>query len=370
MIDNKKRFAHIDSLRAIAALLVVWLHTSEIFVHIAKPSSQDVLYRIADFFDFGRIGVVIFFAISGFLIPSSLYGNGISAVRSFAIKRFFRMYPMYWVSIPLGLITSWYIWDKPIAATSILWNFTMVQEAAGHPSIQGLYWTLQTELVFYAACVVLFLLNGLKSVFVLGSMALLFTVAHLGPPVLAVVGVHVPSITIPSLATMSLNLGVMFWGAVFRQVVDESSYPTVAKTIVYGYVAAWVCLVSYAIKMIGINPAYWKLCGPYAVGVIVFTGAVLWGKMRPALLVWLGTVSYSIYLLHPVVMYSISRIVQVSDVEWIKGWTTGSYMAITVLLTVLVSAVTYRYIERPSIRIGAALANANVKKPIAVVDVN
>lgn len=358
MTNNNKRFEHIDSMRAIAALLVVWLHTSEIFSKIAAPSVQDALYDVAHFFDFGRIGVVIFFAISGFVIPASLNGSRLEGVRSFLIKRFFRMYPLYWLSIPFGLITSWYIWDKEISSNMVLWNLTMVQEAAGYQSIQGLYWTLQTELVFYALCVLLFVSGLLRSVWVLSALAGMFTVAHLGPPILAVLGVQIPSITIPWLATMCLNLGVMFWGALFRSWVDQrgSSFPVLANLPLFGFVLAWCCLALYAVKMISINHAYWELCAPYAIGVLSFALMTLSEKVTSRGLVWLGTISYSIYLFHPVVMYSISRAVQTSDMEWIKGWTTGSYMLLTVVLTVLLSAMTYRFVELPSIRMGSRLA--------------
>lgn len=356
MIDNKKRFEYIDSMRAIAALLVVWLHTSEIFVKIATPSLQDGLYDIAHLFDFGRIGVVIFFAISGFVIPSSLTGSKVEGVRAFLIKRFFRMYPLYWLSIPFGLLTSWYIWDKSISVTAILWNFTMVQEAAGYPSIQGLYWTLQTELVFYGLCVLLFMTGVLRSVWVLSALAALFTIAHLGPPVLAVIGVTVPSIPSPALATMSLNLGVMFWGALFRSWSDDRAQPTVVKLALGGFVVAWCCLALYAVRMYSVNTAYWELCAPYAIGVLLFGVFAISKKVTSALLVWLGTISYSIYLFHPVVLYSISRVVQVSELEWIKGWPTGAYMLLTLVVTVAVSVITYRCVELPAMRLGSILS--------------
>lgn len=366
MTDNNKRFGHIDSMRAIAALLVVWLHTSEIFVKISTPSVQDGLYQVAHFFDFGRIGVVIFFAISGFVIPASLSGNRLEGTRAFIIKRFFRMYPLYWLSIPFGLITSWYIWGKDISGTAILWNFTMVQEAVGYPSIQGLYWTLQTELAFYALCVGLFLTGLLRSVWVLSGLAAMFTLAHLGPPVLALIGVHVPSISSPALATMSLNLGVMFWGALFRAWVDQRAFPAAANVPLFGYVIAWLCLVLYAIKLYAINAAYWQLVAPYAIGISAFAALAISKRVTSPLLVWLGTVSYSIYLLHPVVLYTISSLVQLSDMEWLKGWTTGGYMLLAIIMTVLLSALTYRYVERPAMRLGTLLSKPSNVRSVPV----
>lgn len=55
------RYAHIDALRAVAVPLVIWMHTSEVLVPIALSSVQSRLHKVAHFFDFGRIGVVVFF---------------------------------------------------------------------------------------------------------------------------------------------------------------------------------------------------------------------------------------------------------------------------------------------------------------------
>src|SRR3569623_653268 len=66
------RSAHIDSLRAVAALLVVWIHGSELFAPLDGGSDwHDIALR----YDFGRIGVVAFFGVSGLLVPSSLRGD-------------------------------------------------------------------------------------------------------------------------------------------------------------------------------------------------------------------------------------------------------------------------------------------------------
>jgi peptidoglycan/LPS O-acetylase OafA/YrhL len=48
--------------------------------------------------------------------------------------------------------------------------------------------------------------------------------------------------------------------------------------------------------------------------------------------------------------------------DWIKGWTTGSYMLLTVVLTILLSAITYRCIESPAIRLGSLLSKRTASK--------
>ncbi len=98
MTHRHARYAHIDALRAVHVLLVIWMHTSEVFVPVALPSLQGRLHDVAYSFDFGRIGVVVFFIISGFVIPASLRGPRGEDCRQFLIRRLFRLYPLCWLS--------------------------------------------------------------------------------------------------------------------------------------------------------------------------------------------------------------------------------------------------------------------------------
>ena len=93
------RYDHIDALRAIAALLVVWRHAEGILL---VDRTTEFAKLVFSFIDPGRAGVVLFFAISGFVIPSSLRGKLTDGTRNFVIRRFFRLYPAYWLSIPIG----------------------------------------------------------------------------------------------------------------------------------------------------------------------------------------------------------------------------------------------------------------------------
>lgn len=359
------RFAHIDCLRAIAALLVIWMHTSEHFVLIAAPSIQDRLHDIAAFTDFGRIGVVIFFAISGFVIPSSLRADRAGSCREFLIKRLFRLYPIYWFSIPFGLVTFWYLWGKEISPAAILLNLTMVQEALGMPSVQGQYWTLQTELAFYALCVLLFLGGLLRSAVVLTALVLLLSALCLLPIALSFIGKTLPLTLPPTLAMLALHLGVMFWGALFRIWYDKTPMPWFAKLAVFGYLVVWWLMATVAVGYYLMVTADIKVLHfflPYAVGVATFAGLAIYAKLRPAWLVWLGAISYSLYLFHPVVFYTLSWLVQASNIGWLQQWPTGAYMLASLAGTIIVSALTYRYIEQPAMRLGNFLAQRSSAK--------
>ena len=68
----------------------------------------------------------------------------------------------------------------------------------------------------------------------------------------------------------------------------------------------------------------------------------------------MGAISYSLYLFHPVVMYSMAWVIQHGDMAWLQGWYTGAYMAVALLGTVALSALTYYGIELPAMRMGNA----------------
>src|SRR5947208_1617487 len=94
---SSERLRYIDALRAIAALLVVWLHAAATFP-MASPETAatgGVFVAIPGFIDVGHIGVVVFFLISGFVIPFSILPDRAAPVGSFVIKRILRIYPSY-----------------------------------------------------------------------------------------------------------------------------------------------------------------------------------------------------------------------------------------------------------------------------------
>jgi hypothetical protein len=59
-----QRFGYIDAQRGLAALLVIWLHATDAFMQLPTPPAGGQLYKISAAIDTGRIGVILFFAIS------------------------------------------------------------------------------------------------------------------------------------------------------------------------------------------------------------------------------------------------------------------------------------------------------------------
>lgn len=102
------------------------------------------------------------FALSGYFVMAALYksrGRYERPITAFAYQRFFRLFPLYWLSLILGVM---FPWDDPAKAFSlavIAINATMLQGFVFVENVIGLYWTLQIEITFYVLCILLFALR-------------------------------------------------------------------------------------------------------------------------------------------------------------------------------------------------------------------
>ncbi len=158
-IKPPRRLDALDGLRGLAAALVVLYHYvlryDEIYGH------ADLGFR-TDWAVIGKFGVQLFFIISGFAIYWTL-----SRARSgadFLTSRFARLYPAYWAA---ALLTFLAIKLADLPGRDIGWehaaaNILMFQEYLKIPHIDGVYWTLTMELTFYVWAFALFKLGHIQ----------------------------------------------------------------------------------------------------------------------------------------------------------------------------------------------------------------
>lgn len=361
-VEKSGRFENIDGLRAVAACLVIWLHVSEVFSALGNQTFS-WLHTVPATLDFGRMGVLVFFLISGFLIPSSLKGERLEGLRKFTIRRFFRLYPLYWISIPLSFVTMWWMFGRQMDVQTFIVNATMIQHKLGYQDISGLYWTLKIELYFYVICALLFALRLLDKEWVIISAVLLILPVHAGLKL--VDGKNVSFLAL--LAHDTAFISMMFLGALFRRLID-GRLSAIGRLILTG-----ICL------FIGIGlPALFfyiyathaqvhgdviKLLVPYVVALGIFMLFVL-RKVSWRPLSRLGEISYSLYLMHPVVFYTLYwGILQTDETSWLRQLSLPIYMAFVFAAIIGFSALTYRLIEAPMIASGLRLS----RKPTPVI---
>jgi peptidoglycan/LPS O-acetylase OafA/YrhL len=354
------RLAHVDSLRALAALMVACAHVWERFLPIASQSENAAGRTWPRYFELGITGVVLFFAISGFVIYGSLRGPRENAGRRFVITRFFRLFPAYWVSALAGLVFIWWWQGWPITWPLVTANATMVPDIFGQPPIMGLYWTLGTELVFYFFCWLIWRCGWLESARFLAGLIVALSLAWFAVRGAKQIG-FVPDDVSASWKNLPRHLAIMFWGAYFRVVYDETKG---FRASIRRNREVWILVaLTVLILVIGgprqfrflIHPSRTWLSS-YVVAPLFFWIWIAWLRVRIRPLAWLGKISYSIYLFHLIVMTPLACWVALAGNTALQGWPTVCYVIPTLLLTILVSAAVYYAVELPAINIGKKLA--------------
>ncbi|MFJ1973141.1 acyltransferase family protein [Streptomyces sp. NPDC087903] len=151
---RRPRLYAIDGIRLMAALMVA-LHHYAGTRRVDQPHNlvwdrpvSDIMPTVYRFAAYGWIGVEIFFVISGFVICMSCWGR---TPRQFFVSRVIRLYPAYWFATAFTtavLVALPGVWDR-LRLRDVLLNLTMLQTGSGVRNVDGVYWTLWSELRFY-----------------------------------------------------------------------------------------------------------------------------------------------------------------------------------------------------------------------------
>ena len=185
--SNRVEFAH--NLRGLAALLVVVAHLGLLYwywhsavilytgitPYAGTPPLISRLLNHVQLFNFGELGVSIFFLISGFVIPFALEKQ---TRLQFLIGRVFRIWPTYVAGLTVTLLSlavaSWYF-AIPFVPTlhSIVASLLLSPSLLAQPSIDGIVWTLEIEIKFYALLVLFPALTRNNTLLLLAAIGLL-----------------------------------------------------------------------------------------------------------------------------------------------------------------------------------------------------
>lgn len=348
------RLSFLDSIRGVAALAVL-------LEHVGSVLWPGFLLFVHNSFNFGKFGVAAFFLTSGFVIPFSLErGN---SLRKFWISRFFRLYPLYWLS--LATVVGLYFAGVPggfePGFVSHLWrnilvNVTMLQQFVGVPHAEGLYYTLCMELALYLFLSFLFLKKWNR---------FSLPIAWIASIVLAIAGVLVPLFAHRRIPMAGLFYFLCFFlGTVvyrnFTGAVSDKSLRLLFSFVAVGTLADVYCNYVLVKKA---NPdelfTFWAVALPWTVACAVFLLAyALRAHKFPQAFVWLGTISYSVYLFHP----AVSRVVLLAPLP-------AALAFFVVLAAVLLTAtLTYNFVEQPFIGFGKKIqrrgSDASPRTPV------
>lgn len=156
---SSSRMASLDLLRLIAALAVVLYHY---LFRGAIAGNLDVSYPAAEpYAIYGNLGVNLFFLISGFVIAWSAEGR---TWQEFAVARFARLYPGFLVCMTATFVVLVIANDQrlPTDATTYVANLSMFARIFGRKSMDGVYWSIMLEILFYCWVAVLMLAGAFQ----------------------------------------------------------------------------------------------------------------------------------------------------------------------------------------------------------------
>jgi peptidoglycan/LPS O-acetylase OafA/YrhL len=392
-----RRLAWLDVLRGVAALAVV-------FDHVGQHVLQHVRAIIYHWFDPGQYGVFVFFLISGYIVPASLERKG--SVRTFWVSRLFRLYPLYLLAV--GIAVALYLahfgslrGEDSDPAASVLSQLLMMSNVLGNQNLPNVVWSLSYEMVFYLLLTALFIARVHKrsswyalafaaAAIAIGGLlprayftsnvatprliALAADLAVLAGVVLAVVrrgmsrlcGAAIAAVV--AIALLAFNggwiwpwqalsiLALMFTGTVFYR-AEQGRYPwrkaiAVAVTVLGLAIAAGLWH-SHAWGISAHAELLWerRWFSSLLLAGLTFGAGLAFRHLRwPRVLTWLGLISYSVYLLHPLVVEVYHHF------SW--SWQPHPFplqvllAAGIVAVVIALSSVTYLVIERPMQNVG------------------
>lgn len=331
------RISFIDFLRMIAALAVV-------YQHVVERSDLTFLYPSLQLAP-GVFGVALFFFISGYVIPYSV--RKWSGVDAFAIRRFFRIAPAYYLTLALILALSLLVpamWPHVVAATFKDWalNLTLAQDLVRSPTLLGVAWTLVIEVVWYGLFVLHFLFFRGRRVF---ETSLLFSAAIVALSVVSIViGQRLPFGRIGLIHAAFAGYCAYKY---HKGDITLRSFLWVAAAFVVSMTISQIVSFGYFTHP---TTSLFNGASGWGTAAIVFFSYSLSRSLREAPVSnWrpftkLGEISYSIYLVHGVLL--VVHLFYFGDkLVWLS----------VPLATLVLSWAMFSWIERPGIELGRAL---------------
>ncbi|WIM93793.1 acyltransferase [Actinoplanes oblitus] len=377
---TRTRLTWLDALRGYAAAVVALFHLSPQVIGLDRHMA---IYR---HFDLGRYGVLLFFLVSGYVIPMSLERHG--SLRRFWIGRLFRIYPAYLLTIGLGLLLAAAGWQRlhrtlyTDTTASVLGHATMLQDLLGLRGVVRPFWTLSYEMTFYLIVAGLYAWRRHRSsAWWAGGLALvvlllgrdlpdgLFPRGRLTAAVLAVVvaasvfryvrgrariagAAGLAMVLLPLLngeptewagagssSGAVLMLAVMFAGTVVyraqhRQIDRRAAAAALTLVLIAAGLNSWLLTGTDLLRGGTVATA---VAGTFAVAFLLRHRAV------PSFLTWLGVVSFPVYLLHMPVLVVVTRL--------LPGRPAAIGCAF-VMATLIVAWMAHHLVERPGQRLG------------------
>lgn len=346
-----QRLDLLDAARVVAVMGVLAYHYLFNGIVNGKITSLRELGPLADVARYGYLGVELFFMISGYVI---FFSARESTAQRFAMARALRLYPAFWFAVLFtsGVAFFWGGAQTSVTASQVLANLSMVAPLFGQPFVDGAYWTLVCELVFYTAVfAALFLGQGHRLDALFTAWPFVMLAATLGGA--------------GSLPLMGGYYSYFGAGALFAVVKRGGGPLSLAALVLCLGLSLHFSVGSLAAKQLMTGASF----SPLVVGGVIVSFYLLFvvlhsdagSALRLPFARFGGALTYPVYLIHAHVGYMLLSHLAT------PGSTVGAYLA-TLALVLAVACFMHLAVERHlrplwralfSSTLGRLLAHAN-----------
>ncbi|AKH42849.1 peptidoglycan/LPS O-acetylase OafA/YrhL [Altererythrobacter atlanticus] len=329
----KREFnAATHGLRGLASLAVFWAHllggTAE---HIYDDNAAYV-HLVHAPWCLGSWGVQLFFAISGFVILPSIRRYTLG---QFALRRFLRLYPLFFAFSALFIILNALTNEYPGTnnPTAVLAGLTFLNLFTGTEQLTPNAWSLTYEVMFYTLA------------------AVGYYVAYTRKSRIGTIAVAVLSAAF----LFRYPIAAFFAGGVIVRLIYEEDLRLSDRASRFFEVAfglACILLASsrhYDFSQADMaDPRSWALivCTTLYFNFAVQSGSLTTMAAQSRVLVYLGTISYSLYLVHPYTYYAFRTLFDRMDL-FTENWLVSMafFFAVTTPVTIAITHVVHRVLE-------------------------
>ncbi|MBI5943823.1 MAG: acyltransferase [Chloroflexi bacterium] len=363
-----QKLDHVDALRGVAILMVIFVHTAQSVPDLPKWVLQITRY--------GQLGVQLFFVVSAITLSLSAERrvNESAKTKKYLIRRFFRIAPLYYIGI------VWYfLFDliqaylKTGSAQVDLDKSTLINKLSNFLFVHGFYppannnvvpggWSIGTEMAFYLCFPLLFaffkVLSRRNTFQFLGLFVLLacgYYVLEYGYITLAKASIEDNNFMYYNLLN---QLPVFALGIFAYFLVKEHGFGNLP--VVFNLIGLFIFGgLTYSLWDTDLPMINSFMLIPFTAGAaFVFLFNIFAGLHIIFLRVLqkIGQVSYSMYLFHFMFAWQGTNYLH-NRFESIGRPIVlfGVYYALSVALAYLVAAISEKYIERPGIEFGRRL---------------
>lgn len=353
MTTTERRITELDGIRGLAALGVVVYHYH---THLhGRP--LDAL--LAPVYNGGLLLVDLFFVLSGFILAQVyVYDERYPTFRAAFVSRIARLYPLHLLTLAMVAplqklhveLTNHcfvYVYND---GWHLLLNLLLLNESGLQRgfSFNGPAWSISTEFIVNLLFLAIALRHprraaALGAVLVGGMVALDAAVNWIEPPR--------PLLPFARLFRCFLSFGT---GLLLRWLYEHAQVLRRGKRMSDGVMALSVLAMLYLMYLGERRETYYLLTLAVFPAMIVAALGNGWAgrALRARPLVYLGHISFSVYLLHYAVELALQDTLRLADVE--VSVQNPLWLATHVGLTLIASHLTWRYFEMP--------ARAGVKK--------